>query len=319
MRDDVNVRCINHSCARTLARQVNYCPYCGINQSTALPRPVEPRAAVASAFGGTAFGAGGGAAVQSQAHVASAAPFPPAGASSADFSADSSAAAAEAAASAPAPQAASAYASAKEPAAAAPFMPPPAAADNLPPSAPKRVGPAPVRLRWILLALAAIWLVWVYQRPASPADARLEKRIDRAIGLAKACKPNEAQAELIALQARASAAQLARLQGALDQADSACHPERARAAGKTATGAGIAAPARRRPPSESARNLIAEARAAIARDDYRAASDKMEVCMAMVDGSPEECRVLKTRADRLDTERQRCEAGGSRWLGGQCQ
>lgn len=208
-----------------------------------------------------------------------------------------------------------------------PLSPPPAPAPvppvpeavAAPPQAPARVAvPAappqrePVRLRWWLLALGALWLIWIIQRPSSQ---KLDARIDKAIALATACKPGEAQTELIALKdGGATPAQLLRVQAALNDADAACAAKRGRVR---------AAPKTNRAPagqqSQNARNLLAEAREAIGMGDYKAASDKMEVCTAMVDAGNRECIALKARADRLQADRNLCLAEGGAWIADRCQ
>ena len=170
-----------------------------------------------------------------------------------------------------------------------------------------------MRLRWWLLALGALWLIWVTQRPSG---ARLEARVDRAVALAQACKANDAQAELIALKKTvATTAQLARLQAALDDADLACRRSRPRAgAAKNAVRSSAVVQ-----PSQSVRNLVADGRAAMGRGDYRGAADKMEVCMTMVETNTRDCSELKARAERLDGELRRCLGRGGEWVGEHCQ
>ena len=279
MRDEVIYRCVNMACARSLPRRVNFCPYCGIDQSTALPR--------AQGSDGVHLAKSPGPAVQaSAADVSDHFEPPPRPYSSA-------AAAPHVAAVPPAP------------AAAMPPVPP------VPAPPPRR---EPVRLRWWLLALGALWLIWIMQRPTA---AKLDARVDKAVALAVACKANDAQSELIALRKLAATpAQLARLQAALDEADSACRrPARGKPASKSARSA--AAPSLSQSPS--VRNLVADARASLARGDYRAAADKMEVCVAMVDANTRECSELKVRAERLDGERGRCEGQGGAWMGDSCR
>jgi hypothetical protein len=290
VRDEVIFRCVNLSCGRALPRRVNYCPYCGINQLTALPRPVEGGARAADGAAApltgtapTAFGDNARAAADASRAVALA--LDPANALAP--------AAVAKAAVAPPPRAPGV--SAAPPSAAAP---------------PRR---QPVRLRWWLLALGALWLIWIIARPTA---ARLDARVDKAIALALACKANDAQAELIALKKTpATPAQLARLQTALDDADVACRrPARARTPTK-----GAARAAGQQAQSQSVRNLLVEARGALARGDYRAAADTMEVCVTMVDANTRECGELKARAERLDGERRRCLARGADWVGERCQ
>ncbi|MDB5906399.1 MAG: hypothetical protein JWP34_513 [Massilia sp.] len=187
-----------------------------------------------------------------------------------------------------------------------------------PPSPPRGPEPArpprrePVRLRYWLLALGVLWVIWITQRPSTTP---IEARIDNAVAMAAACKSSEAQAELIALRgSKAMPAQLQRLQDALNQSDAACDRKAARAkpAPKTAR-----TPASQQ--AQSARNLIADAREALAVGNYRAASEKMEVCAAMVDAGNRECIALKARADRLQGELERCLASARDWIGDRCQ
>jgi hypothetical protein len=62
-----------------------------------------------------------------------------------------------------------------------------------------------------------------------PTAARIERRMATAIALAKECKPQEAQDELIALRrTRASEQQLRKVQDALNSAAAACTREERR-------------------------------------------------------------------------------------------
>jgi hypothetical protein len=84
----------------------------------------------------------------------------------------------------------------------------------------------PVRLRWWLLALAALWAIWLI---AKPSNRRIEAQMDKAIALAAECKAREAQSELIALRGtRATAEQLQKVQAALNEASAACTRKRQR-------------------------------------------------------------------------------------------
>jgi hypothetical protein len=84
----------------------------------------------------------------------------------------------------------------------------------------------PVRLRWWLLALALLWAVWLV---ANPGKRRIEAQMDKAIGLATACKPREAQSELIALRkTRATPDQLQHVQQVLNDAAADCTRKRQR-------------------------------------------------------------------------------------------
>jgi hypothetical protein len=211
------VRCINAACGHALPRRVNFCPYCGTaqgeagpSQASAMPdKPVRAEAADAAA------------AAASQADAPTAAPevrpepaAPPA--------------------SAPAPAQPPA-APPPPPSAAGPRLPPaPASAPSAPPHPPRGAPTAgapppkrePVRLRWWLLALAALWAIWLI---AKPSNRRIEAQMDKAIALATECKPREAQSELIALRGtKASAEQLQRVQKALNDASAACTRKRQR-------------------------------------------------------------------------------------------
>ena len=82
-------------------------------------------------------------------------------------------------------------------------------------------------MRYWLLALAALWGIWMLTKPDK---ARIEARIDSALALTRECKLGEAQGELIALRSgKASAEQLQRVQGAINQAAPACEKKRVRA------------------------------------------------------------------------------------------
>ena len=83
-----------------------------------------------------------------------------------------------------------------------------------------------MRLRWWLLALAALWAIWLI---AKPSNRRIEAQMDKAIALATDCKPREAQAELIALRrTKAKPEQLQRVQKALNEASGTCTRKRQR-------------------------------------------------------------------------------------------
>ncbi len=276
MRDEVIYRCVNHSCARALPRKVNYCPYCGIDQATAAPRPVPPRAA--PAWQAETFAPE---AIVTAVPEATAHQVPPRPAAS--------------------PQPTAVPPSTSRPGVTATI------ADKAAPAGPSQR--RPVQLRWIVLVLIVLWLAYAMQRPgASARPSRLETRIDKAVAMARACKANEAQAELIAMKEKASTAQLARLQAALDEADLSCRKGKVRSGARSGTGS-----------SQSVRNLLADGRSAFARGDYRDAADKMEVCVTMVDADTKECAALKARAERLEEEQRRCLARGRQWVGDSCQ
>jgi hypothetical protein len=200
---------------------------------------------------------------------------------------------------------------------AAPMAAPPAApAKPVPAPAPAKQAPAaqkpaaprpaakppqrePVRTRYWVIALILLWLIWMTARPSQ--TRQIDARIDQAIALSRECKSGEAQAELIALRStKASPAQLARLQQAINAEAASC--ERTRQRGTAHNNA------------QSARNLVADAQRAMGKGDYRTAIDKMEVCVTMVDGGSRECGAVKARAEKL-----LCEQNGDTWFDGRCQ
>lgn len=74
--------------------------------------------------------------------------------------------------------------------------------------------------------LGILWLAWMLTKPTA---ARIERRMESAIALAKECKPKDAQDELIALRkTRASEQQLRKVQDALNAAAAACTREERR-------------------------------------------------------------------------------------------
>jgi len=104
-----------------------------------------------------------------------------------------------------------------------PQPPQPARAGGAPAVPPQR---APLHWIWWAAGLAVLWLAWIAARPAT---YKIDARIDAAIALAQDCKGKQAQTELIALRsARATPAQLQRLQTALNQAAGTCERKRVR-------------------------------------------------------------------------------------------
>lgn len=328
LQDQVIYRCIHAACARPLPRRVNFCPYCGTGQHDGVVKP---------------------------AHAAS----PPA-------PAPAPASVPMAAAQAPAPVAvvapAPVIAKAEPPAPAAPPARTYAAA-----APPRR---EPVRMRYWLIAFAALWAIWLYARPST---RKIEARIENAMAASTECRFNDAQSELIALRmTKATPEQLTRLQAAIIAAQPACEKKKQRtkawndttatvesalAAGdfakaqarlalftkrygddedtrrlkeKIAEQRGSAAPAplpvervERVAPSQadtaqSVRNLIDEAERALAAGNYKAASDKLETCVTMVDSGNRECAAFKMHADRMQREQARCLANGNEWYSDRC-
>ena len=279
VQEAVSYRCVNPACARLTPRRVNFCPFCGTSQHAGVARADE----VAS--------------VPSVAPVAIA-----------PVSIVKSVAAPRpllVAVATPPPMAP------PQPAPLSTPAPPPHAAT--PASPPQR---KPVKLRYWLLALGVLWLIWIMQRP-SPVPGKIDARIESAVTLASACKAAEARDALAALKgSSATLGQLQRLEALLNEADLGCDRKRTRAKPAPAPKAGKAPVSAQ---AESARNLIADARQALALGNYKSASDKMEVCLAMVDAGNRECGALKVKANRLQGEMQRCQADEREWIGERCQ
>ena len=356
LQDQVVYRCIDPACARTLARKVNFCPYCGAGQQEGAAVRVGAPAREAEL-------------IYRAPPYAPVRPLP--------------AAQAEPVFAAPGPQPAAATPAAAPPPPASKAAPRFSAAAAAPPQ------PKPIRLRYWLMALALLAAIWFYAKPASK---RFEARIADAIALGKECKMAEAQAELIALrQDKATPEQLARLQAALNSAGPVCDKKKARARTWSETVAAvesaldegdparaqvrlaqftkrhgddadtralkariaaqrdaeapprktapitapimapipapITAPVKSMPPlqssaaaqAQSSRNLISEAERELALGNYKAASDKLETCISMIEGEgSRECVAYKAHADRMLRDMQRCVAGGRQWSNGRC-
>ncbi|MEW6373398.1 MAG: hypothetical protein AB1584_20955 [Pseudomonadota bacterium] len=256
MQNETLYRCIQPGCARTWPRRVNFCPYCGTAQGTEVargdaaahrvpPAAQEAAAAAPAAPAAPASAAPDGAGIRLGKAGREDADAPPRG--SAATTAAPAAAAALAKAQGAVNGAAAALGRPPGPVAAAAPPAPPAKPPPTPPPTPaspprpgvrfgaaSRAGPAadappkrqPVRLRWWLLALALLWVVWLV---ANPAKRRIEKQMDKAIALATACKPHEAQSELIALRStKATPEQLQHVQQVLNEAAGECTRKRQR-------------------------------------------------------------------------------------------
>lgn len=344
LQDQVIYRCIHAACARPLPRRVNFCPYCGTGQHDGVVNPAHVARPVQAAF-----------VPPPQPEPAQAPAVPP---------------------PAPAPAAA---------VLAKPAPPPLAPAQKVKPTATSASAPPrrePVRLRWWLVALGTLWLIWIYARPST---GKIEARIERATAASAECRLNDAQSELIALRmTRAKPEQLASLQAVINDAATACNKKKLRTKAwdetvvsvESALTAGdfaraqarlvqftrkwnedadtrrlkekIAAQKAAAPPpppeprpepvaaadpvavptarpsaaaqqSQSVRNLINEAERALAIGNYKAASDKLETCITMVDAGNRECAAFKVHADRMQREYQRCLAEGRRWVADSCR
>jgi hypothetical protein len=220
-----------------MPRPVNWCPWCGTAQhapadATSVQRQALDGATVAPAEVPAAHVRQGPAAPQPVSDSPASAP-PLSAAPASEWGA--SGGAARSADARPAPQVAAAAASAARPTSLGADSRPAKAGAAPRPAAPAR---EPVRLRWWLLALAALWVVWFM---AKPSTRRINNRIDHAIALAVECKSREAQSELIALRAtRATQDQLQHVQRALNDAAAECRRARQRQRGKALGEAGPA-------------------------------------------------------------------------------
>lgn len=200
LQDQVVYRCIHAQCGRLLPHKVNFCPWCGVSQRDGSHAPVQAAPAV---------------------------PVTPAAAAPQPVALDKPAAPAQATPAA-APASTPSPPPAAQPAAAAPArgIPPP----RMPAAPPQR---APIRMRWWILGLIALWAVWMLTKP-SKRDT--EKRIEQALVLTQECKLGEAQGELIALrEGRATEEQLKRVQKAINAASPGCEKKRVRARAWTET------------------------------------------------------------------------------------
>ena len=348
LQDRVIYRCIHAACARTLPREVNFCPYCGTGQHAGVTNPAHVARPVQAAYRE---------AIAPTPPPVPAAPVPPPAA------APVLAKPAPVAAAVPAPSPA-------PPAPPAPPAAPPAAAAPARPAVAKPPKREPIRLRWWLVALGTLWLIWLY---AKPSPNKIEARIESAMLANAECRLNDAQSELIALRmTKATPKQLEDLQKAINKASTVCGKKEARAnawtetsaAVETALGNGDFAKAQSRltqftrrwnddeatrklkekiasqrsaagqdmvvervepvdrlrsDRSQSARNLIDEAERAIAAGNYQSASDKLETCVTMADEGNSECAAFKVHADRLLREQQRCLSAGRIWSQEACR
>ncbi len=196
MKDGMNrmeesvYRCVGPQCGRLMPRQVNYCPWCGAAQGVVQP-PAAPPPVLAKQPVAPLAAAQPPPQVQ-PAFTAPPPPVPP-----------------------PPPPV-----SPPGPAQHGPGIAPPPGVGRgapIPARPPQR---APIRLRWWIVSLAALWLIWLLVRPEG---TRIERRMDRAVSLAVECKPREAQDELIALRgSRATPEQLRQVQASLNKAASDC-------------------------------------------------------------------------------------------------
>lgn len=214
VQDDAVYRCIGPHCGRLMPRRVNFCPWCGTAQQAVQPvTPVLTKAPAAAAptAAPTPAPTSAPTVAPTPAPTTPLPPVPAAGpAPGAAMGAETQQSQAQGPAR-PLPQ--------PQPGRGIP--PPPgvgrAAASPSPAQPPRR---APIRLRWWIAALAALWLIWVMVRPEG---SRIERRMDRAVALAVECKARDAQDELIALRStRATPEQLRQVQQSLNKAAADC-------------------------------------------------------------------------------------------------
>lgn len=209
VQDDAVYRCIGPHCGRLMPRRVNFCPWCGTAQQAV--QPVTPVLAKPPAAEPTAAPPPAPTVAPTPAPTAPP-PLPAAGP-------------APAAAAGAAAQQSQRQGPAQPPPQPQPGrgIPPPPGVGRAAPAGPAPAQPprrAPIRLRWWIAALAALWLIWVMVRPEG---SRIERRMDRAVALAVECKARDAQDELIALRStRATPEQLRQVQQSLNKAAADC-------------------------------------------------------------------------------------------------
>lgn len=361
LQDQVIYRCIHAACARQMPRRVDFCPWCGTGQHDGVvnpahvarpPQPETPKPVASMPL-----------------------PSPPPTTLEAKPAPEPALPKPE---PAPPPPPPVYVAAAPFPSPQPEVVPPaPAAAPGnrgpFPASPPKR---EPVRLRYWLMALAILWVIWLYTKPDGK---KIEKRIDGAITASRECRFNDAQSELIALRmTKATPEQLQRLQSAIDEAGPSCNRKKAREkawndareAVDSLLGSGDFAKAQARlskfierfreddetrklkarinqqrsdaapsaatvpvgqelpPPrpersaastAQSVRGLIDEADRALRAGDYITASEKLEICMTMVDEGNRECAAFKVHADRMQRDKERCLGSGRTWQEDRCR
>jgi len=202
----VDYRCVNGACGKAFPRQVNFCPYCGTSQVAGQARPVRAPAAppVAAEPPVTVV-------PPPRENVRPQPTQPPRPAMP--------------------PPAAPPVVPPVAPPAAPPAAAPPA---QRPASAPAAPTPAQPPLRkpvgkftWALVAVFLL-AVWFLVKPGNPSK-KFDGRVDDAVALTKECRIADARAELAELRSsKASADQLARLQGAIASSVTACERKQQR-------------------------------------------------------------------------------------------
>ncbi|WP_026354116.1 hypothetical protein [Massilia niastensis] len=208
-QDQALYRCINAGCGRGFPRRVNFCPWCGTAQQAGAA-PVAPSLdKVAPTVAPLAAAAD---AVQPTVPPPSPSPPPPQPPPSPPRTAPPQ----------PAPPGATPFGN-RPASGPAPRAPAAGASGAAAPVQRRERSPTrrrPVRLRWWIVILGALWLLWLI---ANPSQALIERRMESAIALAKECKPRAAQDALIELRStRASSEQLRQVQDALNKAAGDC-------------------------------------------------------------------------------------------------
>ena len=338
MQDEAIYRCINAACARGMPRRVNYCPYCGTAQADGAPPPSrddERRAAAvagaeaAAALSGWSDAPGLDDEPAPTVTASAAAAAPSSAAASTRSAAPAPSATTFGHSGRPADPAGSAPARGR----GIPWPPSPA-----PAARPAGRQPIRLRWWIVALAvLWGVWL-WakpsakkidkridgaialaqacqgkqaqaelIALRSSRATPQQLE-RLQREL--------NEASSACTRKRQRASAWSEAR--GGVESALAAGNAERAhtrlqaftkrwgedddtralKARVDAARGDHPLAAPTASGDRPSARNLVREARADMARGDYGAARDKMDLCLTMVDPSDRDCAALKRDAER---------------------
>lgn len=195
LHDQVIYRCIHAACARGLPRKVNFCPYCGTGQHDGVTNPAHIARPA-----------------QAQYHEAEPVqPKPPA---------PPAVPPAPLQAAAPVPAASQALV---PPAATAPPKASAAAGRGTAASPPRR---EPVRLRWWLVALATLWVIWLYARPAPDKVAQHIKNAREAMA---ECRLDDAGSEFNALLVtKATKKQRDELQQEIRKATTRCEKKEGR-------------------------------------------------------------------------------------------
>jgi hypothetical protein len=336
VQDEAIYRCINAACARGMPRRVNYCPYCGTAQADGAPPPSrdEGRRAAAVAGAEAAAALSGWSDAPGTGVEDEPTPAVPAGAATASTKSAGPAAPTPSATTfghsgRPVDPAGGPPARGR----GIPWPPSPAPATQ-----PAGRKPIRLRWWIIALAvLWGVWLLAkpsahkIDQRIdaaiALAESCQGKQAQDELIALRKSrATPeqlerlqralNDASSACTRKRQRASAWSEAR--GGVESALAAGNAERARTrlqaftkrwgedddtrALKTRVDAArgdhpLAVPSASG-DTPSARNLVREARADMARGDYGAARDKMDLCLTMVDPSDRDCAALKRDAER---------------------